>query len=272
MENCQLEQEFKSLAGKQELLANINHPFPEKTNYLELLRNICNFILESNDPDMLIYAINLLRRLEKHEKEFFMRIFDNIYDSFDRLIFNQNKEVVHAAFLFLIELFSQFWQGDLISRWVDYLLPKVILSSTSNNLDQDIAQMGHTILEKISTCGYYVDAFNCLINALKTDDLQTLNTFSNFLNSFLRSCDKIILINYFEWNDIFIDLFSVISPKRMDLVKGIIYVLQNEILTKEEFNEILVKLDSDIIDQLLFLEIKFDYNEIKKQQQLNENN
>ena len=72
MEKGQFEfQELKKFNG-EEYLENIKIAFPENTNFLDLLRVICNTILESNDPIQLIHAINLLRRLEKHDETFFI--------------------------------------------------------------------------------------------------------------------------------------------------------------------------------------------------------
>lgn len=250
-----------NLSSGYEVL-QIKSGFPKNSDFLNLLRNTHSALIDSKDPQVIINGINNLRRLLKFHREFFITLFENLYDRIRPLIQNQNEEIVIHVFTFIEELLREPWVEPGCDNWIEYFIHYILLFSTYDNLT--IKNLALKCLEHIGKRAFYESTIIELLKGMQNKNNEISLNASTTLHSLLTNCDKHYLINGFDWNNLMSDIFSMYTDSKFrKLGEGLLKTMKSQIFSKEEFDDLLTHLDDDILKNMMTV-FDFNYAEIRK--------
>jgi len=242
----------------------INDEFCPDTDYLSLIRRIMTNLKETSTVDDIVESLYNFHRLLKTEEKLFIYVFDNVCKEFRKFLLNQNPDIVHASLYLLSEVFSKKWLFPEIKYWMAYLIPMILRLSNLNDgsLDENSHELLSICLENITKFCVCEETALTLLIAMKNENSDYSARACELFKDFIRYSDKFFLIEVFEWNEMFENIFSLFeNGKKRKIAESIILFLRNEIFSNEEWEDIMSKLNFHYLQYLLTI-VKFNYTSV----------
>ena len=241
-------------------------PYEEKTNFLELFRNISNNILETPEFKWEVHfnTINELRRLRKHSKELFhsiVRDYKLCKKIFPKYINSIRSNLSKITLMLVTELFSVF-EYENLNKWVTFLIPEVLNKSVDNKIF--IREEAMKCLDNLSGNMFYEESIICLLNGVKSSNSKVSQNAFDTLIKLIENYDQVNLENISEWKEIFkliSEIFLLKDDRHVKKSEKILITIKEK-LTDEIFEKVLKNASKNII---LIL------NQILNHKQLNSN-
>ncbi len=243
----------------------INCDFLATTNYVNLMKTVQNSILESTSEEDTLNGFRNLRALLKYHPEVFITVFDNLYDSFKKYILNENQNIVINALVLINETFSQNCLEKQMGEWLSAMLPHIIkVSVISSENAKEIKEYSEKTLNIMATKGYQEEIVLIFLDAMNDDNEDITLLASKNLYIFLKSQVKSVMIDIYDWTEIFSRIFSlfIIKSKR-EIAMGIIKTLRDEIFDDNEFYNVLSRVESESLINLMQIS-SFDFGRVQK--------
>jgi hypothetical protein len=214
--------------------------FPKNQNYLKLMRDISNGIIENKHLQNQIHYITELRRIKKFHQDLFSVTFNNILHNFiENLMGSSDPEVVYNSLILVTEIFS-FYEFQDINIWVPNLLTKVIeLSVTEKN--EFLLKQSLLALYNLANNMFYEETLVTLLRLMKNKSIQIIKNAIETLQTFIYFIDYLTLTNVFDWQESFniiLELANSSAKQDVENVKSIITYIRRK-MDDLEFNEFL---------------------------------
>lgn len=174
------------------------HPFDVETNFLQILRETSNPIINKEDLKSQMNSILTMRRLRKFHFEFFKLIFSNLTKSLGEAIINSDDEqYLNSIFGLLFEIFSgdDYINSEEFSVWIKELIPKIVQAYISKRKENM-----KNILSFICSNIFLSDLMETLLNILLTGPKEYINFTYDLLMKHIECYDVISLENMVYWD------------------------------------------------------------------------
>jgi hypothetical protein len=206
-------------------------------------------------------------------QELFIFCFHNVYDFFQKFLFNQNTEIAQHALVLISEVFYVEWHCPEIRDWVKYLLPLVLKLSSYDDTETDgsIINISLTCLDLLACRGLYEETILLLLEGMAHENENLATNASKALFTFITKCEKGFLADGYEWNGIFDRIFALwVKSSKRPLAEGFVNVLKNSVFSQEgEFEDLLSRCEDDVLQNLLMFS-KFNYNMVRQMREAKE--
>lgn len=228
------------------MLNSVTHdslsPFHGNTNFLELMREISEPIIENKSETYKLQSVSYLRRLRKHHYQYFNKVFDNISTAFLKMIKleNINEELLIECLKLIREVFS----GDTthlsndMGDWLRLYVPIVLRFSIRQNTNT----IAHDILNNIANNMLFSETLEAFIDEIITSEKEEIMDFAaNYLRKNLENFDEITIENSVYWDTCLsklVEMYENRSEKWRNFVRNLILYVSNK-LGQGRFEEII---------------------------------
>lgn len=179
-------------------------PFQPYFNYVQLLREASNGVINSSTEQEQLSVIYLLRRMRKYQRALFDVTFDNILSRFvSKFLIKGDKmsTVFYQSLFFVNEIFSEY-NFDFNDSWLEQLYPPV--EEFVFNSNEQITQLAKMVIRSFAINMKYNTTIEILFSSLFEgyENESKVNFVKEMLELFFNTIDKINLAYGFDWNEI----------------------------------------------------------------------
>jgi hypothetical protein len=201
-------------------------PYDSKQNYLKLMRDISTGIIECNEPRDQVLMINELRRMRKYHMDLFEKTFSNILKCFvDNCLQSSNGFVLGISIKLVSEIFS-YYDFDFIdngSYWIPTLLEQVLQHAICN--DDCIRKLACEALDNLANNMVYQQTIESLITNMNDESDDIAQVASEYLRLFITLINNVVLINQFDWGEIYSVITELYTNKNIKFLNRAGYFL-----------------------------------------------
>lgn len=202
-------------------------PFDINTNYVLLLREVSNGVLNPvNDKEQLSIILQL-RRMRRYQQALFDVAFDNIISVFvDKYLIQPSHTslVLCHSLLFVNEIFSTYILS-FNDDWLKQLYPPIEDTVFCSN--SQMSQIARVVIHSFAINMKYTSALVVLFKAV--EDINGSETREKFLyetfETFFKSIDETNILYGFDWNYIIAKL-NLAVPRDFNVIQNIFLILR----------------------------------------------
>jgi len=217
-------------------------PFHGNTNFLELMREISEPIIENKSDTSKLKSVLDLRRLRKHHNFYFNKVFDNISNAFLKMI--KFESINDELLIECLKLIRDVFSGDNnnlttdMGDWVRLYVPIVLKFSTRHHTSP-IAQ---EILNNIADFMLFSETLEAFIDEIIYSENEEIMDFAaNFMMKNLENFDEITIENSVYWDTCLtklLDVYEKRSEKWQNFVRRLLLYVSHK-LGQTRFEEII---------------------------------
>jgi hypothetical protein len=185
-------------------------PFYGNTNFLELMREISEPIIENKSDTSKLKSVLDLRRLRKHHYYYFNKVFDNISNAFLKMIKLEpiNDELLIECLKLIRDVFSG--DNDHISTdmgdWLRLYVPIILKFS----IGQHTKSIAYEILNNITNFMLFPETIEAFIDEIIfSENEEKMDFAANFVMKNLENFDEITIENSVYWDTCLTKLVEV---------------------------------------------------------------
>jgi hypothetical protein len=205
------------------------------------LNKIQDNLKNSIDPSCHKQGINLLRRLMRSkDKSLFPLVFDNVFDSLDKLLTSEHNDVAELVLTLIQELcFAPIkFRSHEIAEWIEHLIIPILnlCSSHDSPLSKPAFNCWHTITK---TYFYNDELIFRLIELVPESSQGICTTLKEMFELYLQKYPQ-DLIDETDWVHLLQNCVCFLTNGEKELIKFI----KQEIL-KDNFESVLQEIDDE---------------------------
>lgn len=224
------------------------YSYPLNQNFLTLMREISDGVLESNDPQQQIKCIKELRRMRKHHRDLFYVTFLNIRENFEnRIMLSDNSEVVYNSLILVTEIFSVYDLDDPDIQKIAGHLLKTVLEITGVPHPQ--------IYHQCLTCLYlsshnmiYEEVFYELLKKIADSNEKISQISTETSLTFILHIDSVYFQNNFDWvniTNLILQILQIPQDSYQSRLSHLLFFIRNSIFEDNFENLILGNLNTN---------------------------